>query len=142
MKAPVFPVIKSMSSSLQHYVQARLADKIAELLQHGGDVMWSENSVIVTGTDQQVLDDFDKQVLSPLDEFTSPPLTSASWNKLTHVGEDDTSFISQLVADYSEVKVNLDCINRLISILGPNKMVLEVSNKILKEIYQELPLLG
>ena len=77
-----------MSSSLQHYVQARLADKVAELLQHGGDVEWSEISVIVTGTDQQVLDDFDKQVLSSLDEFTSSPLTLASWNKFAHVGED------------------------------------------------------
>ena len=130
-----------MSSSLQHYVQARLADKIAELLQHGGDVEWSENSVIVTGTDQQVLDDFDKQILSSLDEFTSSPLTSASWNKLTHVNEDDINFISQLTVDYSDVNIDLDCKNQSITILGPQEMVMEVRNKIFKEIYQELSLL-
>ena len=141
LNAPVFPVVKSMSNSLQHYVQARLADKITELQQHGGDVEWSENSVIVTGIDQQVLDDFDKEILSSLDEFTSPSLTSNNWNKLTHVNEDDTSFISQLISDYSEVKIDLDCRNRSVSIMGPQVFVLEVRKKIFKEIYQELPLL-
>jgi len=130
-----------MSNSLQHYAQARLTDKITELQQHGGDVEWSENSVIVTGTDQQVLDDFDKHVLSILDEFTSPPLTSTNWNKLTHVSEDDVNFISQLMVDYSEVNIDLDCKNRSVTILGPSAMILEVKNKIFKEIYQELPLL-
>jgi len=131
-----------MSNNLQHYVQARLADKITELQQHGGDFEWSENSVIVTGTDQQILDDFDKQVLSILDEFTSPPLTSTNWNKLTHVNkEDDINFISQLMVDYSEVKIDLDCKNRLVTILGPQAMILEVKNKIFEEIYQEMPLL-
>ena len=57
-----------MSNNLQYYVQARLADKITELQQHGGDVEWSENSVIVTSIDQQVLDDFDKHVLSSLND--------------------------------------------------------------------------
>ena len=41
-----------MSNNLRYYVQARLADNITELQQHDGDVEWSENSVIVTGTDQ------------------------------------------------------------------------------------------
>ena len=95
----------------------------------------------MTGTDQQVLDDFDKHVLSILDEFTSPPLTSTNWNKLTHVSEDDVNFISQLMVDYSEVKIDLDCKNRSVTILGPSAMILEVKNKIFKETYQELPLL-
>ena len=138
---PVFPVVKPLSTNLQLYVQTRLADKIAELQQHGGDIEWSENSVVVSGTDQRLLDDFDKQVLSSLDEFTSPPLTSTNWNKLTHVSEDDTSFISQLMCDYSEIKIDMDCKNRSFIILGPKVIVLEVRNKIFKEIYQELPLL-
>ena len=140
-RTKAFPVVKSMSNNLQYYVQARLADQITELQQHGGDVEWSENSVIVTGIDQQILDDFDKHVLSSLDEFTSPSLTSTNWNKLTHVNEDDINFISQLTVDYSEVKIDLDCKNRSVTILGPQVTVLEVKNKIFEEIYQELSLL-
>ena len=69
---------------------------------------WSENSVIVTSIDQQVLDDFGKHILSSLNEFTSPSLTSTNWNKLTHINEDDINFIPQLTVDYSEVKIDLD----------------------------------
>ena len=68
--------------------------------------------------------------MSSLDEFTSPSLTSTNWNKLTHVNEDDINFISQLTVDYSEVKIDLDCKNRSVTILGPQVMVLEVKNKI------------
>jgi len=51
IRTKAFPIVKSMSNNLQHYAQARLTDKITELQQHGGDVEWSENSVIVTGTE-------------------------------------------------------------------------------------------
>ena len=70
-----------------------------------------------------------------------PIIDLTNWNNLTHVNEDDINCISQLTVDYSEVKIDLDCKNRSLTILGPQVMVLEVKNKIFEEIYQELSLL-
>ena len=137
-----FPIIKSMSKNLQRFLKKQLSDKVTELQQLGGNIEWSDGSVIISGADQNVLNNFDNDVLCPLEE-TTEHLFAKQWNKLMHVGCDDMSFLSQLIEEFSsEVEVGLDYTNKSITFVGKEQMVLKVKHKLFKNVCQELPMLG
>ena len=124
------------------FLKEQLSHKITKLQRLGGNVEWSDSSVIISGADQNVLDDFDNDVLCPLEE-TTEHLLADQWNKLMLVGCDDTSFLSQLIEEFSnEVKVDLDYTNKSITFIGKEQMVLKVKHILFKRICQELPMLG
>ena len=133
-----------MSKNLQKFLKEQLSNKITELNQLGGSIEWSDNSVIISGADQNVLNDFDNDVLCPLEE-TTEHLFADQWNKLTHVaiGCDDVSFLSQLIEEFSnDVNIDLDYTNKSITFLGKEQMVLKVKHKLFKEVCQDLSMLG
>jgi len=82
-----FPVVKSMSKNLQCYVQERLKHKLADLLKFGGNVEWSDNSIIITGINKKLFDNFDQQNLSSLGESIDY-MSSDSWNKLISIDKN------------------------------------------------------
>ena len=131
-----------MSKNLQTFIKEQLNHKITKLKQLGGNIEWSDSSVIVSGADQTVLDNFDNDVLCPLEEKTER-LLADQWNKLLHVDLDDTSFLSQLVEEFkNELKVTLDYENKSITFVGEEQVVLKVRHKLFKKICQELTVLG
>ena len=137
-----FPIIKAMSKNLQNFIKEHLSDKITELQQSGGNVEWSDSSVIISGADQSVLDKFDNDVLCSVEERTEC-LFADQWNKLLHVDFDNTNFLSQLIEDYnSEVKIDLDYENKSITFVGEEQMVLKVKQTLFTEVCQNLPMLG
>ena len=129
-----------MSKNLQCYVQERLKYKLLELLKCGGNIEWSDDSIIISGIDKKLYDNFDQQNLSFLGESTDY-MSSDNWNKLISVNANATSFISQLISDHLEVNINLNYRCQSVTIVGPKLTVVKVRNKILDKIYQELSLL-
>ena len=129
-----------MSKNLQCYVQERLKHKLADLLKFGGNVEWSDNSIIITGINKKLFDNFDQQNLSSLGESIDY-MSSDSWNKLISIDKNAASFMSQLISDHSELKIDLDYRNQSVTIVGPKATVVKTRNKILDKIYQELLLL-
>ena len=131
-----------MSKNLQRFLKERLSNKIMELNQLRGGIEWSDNSVIISGAEQNVLNNFDNEVLSSLEE-TTEHLFADQWNKLMHVGCDDTNFLSQLIEEFSnDVKIDLDYANKAITFVGKEQMVLKVKHKLFKKICQDLLMLG
>ena len=131
-----------MSKNLQSFIKEKLSNKITELQQLGGSIEWSDSSVIISDADQTVLDDFDNDVLCSLEENTER-LSADQWNRLLHVNLDDTSFLSQLIEEFSnEVKIDLDYKSKSISFVGQEQMIQKVRNKLFEEICQELTMLG
>jgi len=131
-----------MSKNLQDFIKERLKYRITELQQLGGNIEWSDSSVIIYGNDQAVLDNFDNDVLGPLEERTEC-LFADQWNKLLHVNFDDTSFLSQLIEKFNnKVKIGLDYENKSITFIGEDQIIQEVRRKLFEEICQELPMLG
>ena len=134
-----FPVVKPMSKNLQCYVQERLKHQLADLLKCGGNIEWSDNSIIITGINKKLFDNFDQQNLSSLGESIDY-MSSDSWNKLISI-DKNASCMSQLISDHSELKINLDYRNISVTFVGPKAIVVEARNKILDKIYEELLLL-
>ena len=131
-----------MSKNLQRFLKKQLSNKITELNQLGGSIEWSDNSVIISGAAQNVLDNFYNVVLCPLEE-TTEHLFADQWNKLMHVGCDDTSFLSQLIEKFSnDVNIDLDYTKKSITFVGKEQMVLKVKHKLFKKICQDLSMLG
>lgn len=131
-----------MSKNLQNFIKEQLNHKITEFKQLGGNVEWSDTSVIISGTDQSALDNFDSDVMCSLEEKTDH-LFADQWNKLLHVDLDDTSVLSRLIEEFSnELKVDLDYENKSITFIGKEQMVLRVRDKLFNDICQELPMLG
>ena len=131
-----------MSKNLQRFLKERLSNKIMELNLLGGSIEWSDGSVIISGAEQNVLDNFDNEVLCSLEE-TTEHLFADQWNKLMHVSCDDTSFLSQLIEEFSnDVKIDLDYANKSITFVGKEQMVLKIKHKLFKKICQDLKLLG
>jgi len=135
-----FSVVKSMSNNIQCYVLERLNDKLGELLEYGGNIEWRYDSIIVTGIDKKVFDNFDQQYLSSLGESVDY-MSSDNWNKIISVSANATSFVSQLVSNHLELKIILDHKKRSVTIVGPNETVVKVRNKMLDKIYSKLLLL-
>ena len=131
-----------MSKNLQRFLKEQLSNKITELNQLGGNIEWSDNSVIISGTDQNVLNNFDNDVLCLLEE-TTEQLFADQWNKLMHVGCDGMSFLSQLIEEFiNDVKIDLDYANKSITFVGKEEMVLKVKHKLFKKICENLSMLG
>ena len=131
-----------MSKKLQSFLKEKLNHKITELQQSGGNIEWSDNSIIISGAGQSVLDSFDNDVLCSLEE-KNECLFVDQWNKLLHVNFDDTSILSQLIAEFDNaVKIDLDYETKSIIFVGEEQMVLKVRDKLFKEICQELSVLG
>lgn len=131
-----------MSKNLQGFIKEQLKHEITELQQLGGNIEWRDSSVIISGADQAVLDNFDNDVLNPLEEQTER-LFADQWNKLLHVNFDDTSFLSQLIEEFNnKIKIDLDYENKSVTFVGIDQIVQEVRRKLFEEICQELPMLG
>ena len=131
-----------MSKNLQRFLKEQLSNKITELNQLGGNIEWNDNSVIISGADQNVLNNFDNNVLCLLEE-TTEHLFADQWSKLMHVGCDGTNFLSQLIEEFiNDVKIDLDYANKSITFIGKERMVLKVKHKLFKKICQDLSMLG
>ena len=129
-----------MSNNIQCYVLERLNDKLGELLEYGGNIEWRYDSIIVTGIDKKVFDNFDQQYLSSLGESVDY-MSSDNWNKIISASANATSFVSQLISNHLELKIILDHKNRSVTIVGLNETVVKVRNKMLDKIYSKLLLL-
>ena len=131
-----------MSKNLQRFLKEQLSNKTTELNQLGGNIEWNDNSVIISGADQNVLNNFDNDVLCLLEE-TTEHLFADQWNKLMHVGCDGTNFLSQLIEEFiNDVKIDLDYANKSITFIGKERMVLKIKHKLFKKICQDLSMLG
>ena len=129
-----------MSRNRLCYVQEKLNNKLSELLKYGGNIEWRDDSIIVTGIDKKVFDNFDQQYLSTLGESTDC-MSSGNWNKLLSVDANAASFISQMISDHPELRITLDHKNLSITIVGPNETVMKVRNEMLDKIHRDLLLL-
>jgi len=131
-------VTQSLPKNLQIYLQEKLAHKLTELQQSGGDVVeWNDTSISLTATDQSTLNCFISDVLTPLEE-KADYLSEEHWKKLFVVDSNKISFFSQLINKFPEVKIVLDHGNKSITFIGLHVMVEKARNMLFQEIYRKL----